>query len=144
MARKLMVILTLVLAGRMMTLAFIHRAGGDGSGDPPLVWLMPLVGDAVVGVAGLFIAWLILRRTGLIAWTAIVGWNVVGIWDALSAFMISQTAPWPEFFMLQIFGSSMFFLASAMHAFLIWLAFRPEVRAHFLGTDGTDPNPSMI
>lgn len=144
MTKKLMVILTLMLAGRMMTLAFIHRAGGDGPGDPPLVWLMPLVGDAIVGVTGLFIVWLILQKTGLMTWTAIVGWNIIGIWDALSAFMISQTAPWPDFFMLQIFGSSMFFLASAMHALLIWLAFRPEICAHFLGTDAADPHPSMV
>ena len=105
---------------------------------------MPLVGDAIVGVTGLFIVWLILQKTGLMTWTAIVGWNIIGIWDALSAFMISQTAPWPDFFMLQIFGSSMFFLASAMHALLIWLGFRPEIRAHFLGTDAADPRPSKV
>ena len=139
MARTIMLGLTLMLAGRMMTLAFIHRAGGEAWGDPPLVWLMPLIGDAVVGLSGLVVAWLIARHVGLWVWTVIIAWNVVGIWDALSAFVISLTAPWPEFFMLQIFGASMFFVASAMHGVLIWLATRAEVRAHFLGSRGPLP-----
>ncbi|MFT7623351.1 MAG: hypothetical protein ACI9WU_002534, partial [Myxococcota bacterium] len=50
------------------------------------------------------------------------------IWDVLSAFVIHQTVPWPEFFMIQIFGTSMFFAASAMHAACIVLLSQPELR----------------
>ena len=41
MYKNIMLLLTLMLTGRAMTLAFIHRAGGTNPGDPPVVWLMP-------------------------------------------------------------------------------------------------------
>ena len=65
MKQKVILILTPLLCGRAMTLAFIGRAGGSNPGDPPTAWLMHLVGDAVIGIAGLFIVFLILKKTGL-------------------------------------------------------------------------------
>ncbi len=130
---NIMLVLTLMLAGRAMTLAFIHRAGGDAAGDPPIAWLMPLIGDAVIGLSALFIAYLIWKRKGLKVWTAIIVWNALAIWDAMSAFIISLTNPWPEFFMLQAFGPMMFFAASGMSLIIIYLASKSEIRTHFLG-----------
>lgn len=132
MKQKIILILTLMLCGRAMTLAFIGRAGGANPGDPPLVWLMPLVGDAVIGITGLLIVYLILTKTGLWVWTTIIVWNSVAIWDAISAFIIHTTNPWPEFFMTQIFGSSMFFVAAAMHLVIIILVSQPDLKAHYL------------
>ena len=132
MYKKIMLILTLMLAGRAMTLAFIHRAGGTMLGDPPSAWLMPLIGDAVIGVSALWIAYLIVKKTSLWAWTAIIVWNSLAIWDALSAYIVHRTNPWPEFFMIDLFGSSMFFAASAMHLAIIIIACRADVRKEFL------------
>lgn len=134
---KIMLVLTLMLAGRAMTLAFIHRAGGSAAGDPPIAWLMPLIGDAVIGLSALLIAYLIWKRKGLGVWTAIIVWNALAIWDALSAFIVSLTNPWPEFFMLQAIGPTMFFAASGMSAMIILLACKPEVRNHFLPSNST-------
>ena len=133
MKQKLILILTVMLCGRAMTLAFIGRAGGTNPGDPPAAWLMPLVGDAVIGITGLFIAYLILKKTGLWVWVTIIVWNSVAIWDALSAFIIHTTNPWPEFFMTQMLGSSMFFVAAAMHLVIIFLVSQPDLRARYLG-----------
>lgn len=130
-ARIALLVLTLMLAGRAMTLAFISRAGGSGPSDPPAAWLMPLLGDAVIGVSALLVAALLLRGKSVAAWAVVVTWNAVAIWDALSAFTIHMVAPWPSFFMIRTFGPSMFFAASAMHAACIYLAFRPEVRQRF-------------
>jgi hypothetical protein len=132
MERKIVLILTYLLSGRAMTLAFIPRVGGSAVGDPPPAWLMPLVGDAIIGITALLIAYLILKKTGLWVWTAIIVWNSVGIWDALSAFVIHTTNPWPEFFMIKLLGSSMFFAAAAMHLVLIILVSRPELRKQLL------------
>ena len=132
MYKKIMLILTLMLAGRAMTLAFIHRAGGTMLGDPPSAWLMPLIGDAVIGVSALWIAYLIVKKTGLWAWTTIIVWNSLAIWDALSAYIVNKTNPWPEFFMIDLVGSSMFFAASAMHLAIIIIACRVDVRKEFL------------
>ena len=133
MHKKIMLILTLMLAGRAMTLAFIHRAGGTLSSDPPNAWLMPLIGDAVIGVSALWIAYLILKKKGLWVWTAIIVWNSLAIWDALSAYIVHKINPWPEFFMIDLVGSSMFFAASAMHLAIIIIACRSEVQKEFLG-----------
>jgi len=132
MHRKITLILTLMLAGRAMTLAFLYRVGGDSPGDPPIAWLMPLLGDAIVGLFGFAVAYLIWRCRGLFAWTTIVVWNTVAIWDALSAYIIHLTVPWPEFFMIQLFGASMFFAASAMHAIILVLVCREPLRTYFL------------
>ena len=133
MHKKIMLILTLMLSGRAMTLAFIHRAGGEMPGDPPVAWLMPLIGDAVIGISALWIAYLILKKTGLWVWTTIIVWNSLAIWDALSAYIVHKTNPWPEFFMIDLVGSSMFFAASSMHLAIIIIACRSDVRKEFLG-----------
>lgn len=132
--KKLVLILTLMLCGRSMTLAFIGRAGGPNQGDPPIAWLMPLIGDAVIGITGLLIAYLIVKKTGLWVWTTIIVWNALSIWDALSAFIIHNTNPWPDFFMIQIMGGSMFFAASIMHAVIIYLMTRTEIKRHFINS----------
>jgi hypothetical protein len=117
-----------------MTLAFIPRIGGTAVGDPPPAWLMPLIGDAIIGLTALLIAFLIWKKkTGLWVWTAIIVWNSVAIWDALSAFVIHTTNPWPEFFMIKLFGPSMFFATVAIHLVIFILAYRPDGRREFLG-----------
>ena len=115
-----------------MTLAFVTQAGGADPGDPPAAWLMPLMGDAIIGVSGIWIAYLIVKKTGLWVWTTILIWNVVAIWDALSAFIVHKTNPWPDFFMIEIFGSSMFFIASLMHLAIIVLLNQHETKSHYL------------
>lgn len=131
MPRTLLFGLTLLLSGRAMTLAFVGRAGGGGPGDPPAAWLMPLLGDALVGLTGLAMLPLVLRGRSLWAWTALVSWNVVAIWDALSAYVVHTTNPWPEFFMIEAFGSSMFFMAASMHLACLVLVTRPAVKRQY-------------
>lgn len=133
MQRIAMFILTIILSGRAMTLAFIHRAGGTGAGDPPAAWLMPLLGDAIIGLSALIIAYLILKKTGLWVWTAVITWNVVAIWDALAAYTLHLTNPWPEFFMIEALGPAMFFGAIAMHLAIVILASRPVTKQQLLG-----------
>lgn len=132
MQRNIMLVLTLMLAGRAMTLIFIHRVGDGYRGDPPNAWLMPLLGDAIIGITALFVAYLIVKKTGLWVWTSIVVWNVVAIWDALSAYVVYVSNPWPEFFMIRIFGPGMFFAASFLHVMIIVLACRSDVRQFYL------------
>jgi len=131
--RTALIFLTLMLSGRAMTLAFISRAGGSQEGDPPAAWLMPLIGDAIIGVSALLVAYLIWKRKGLLVWTLIIVWNALAIWDALSAFIVHKSVPWPSFFMIEAFGSWMFFMAIAMHVLCLFLICRTTTRQHFLG-----------
>ncbi|MCH9647482.1 MAG: hypothetical protein K0U98_04535 [Deltaproteobacteria bacterium] len=137
--RNLLLALTLILSGRAMTLIFIGQAGGAGPGDPPAAWLMPLVGDAVIGTTALLVVLSIWRPWGVFAWTTAIVWNSLGIWDALSAFLIHKTAPWPTFFMIEIFGSSMFFAASGMHVLCIYLLCHKEIRNNFFRLASPSP-----
>jgi len=133
MHRRIILLLTLLLSGRAMTLLFIHRVGGEQLGDPPQAWLMPLLGDAVVGLSAFVVAYLVMSKRGLWVWTSAVAWNVLAIWDALSAYIVNLSNPWPEFFMIRLFGSGMFFAAVAMHVVIIVLLCNREVRKHYLG-----------
>lgn len=126
-----------MLTGRAMTLALIHRAGGGAVGDLPLAWLMPPIGDAVVGLSGLVVAYLFWTRQGLAVWTVIVVWNAIAIWDAMSAYIIHRTVPWPEFFMVQMLGSSMFFMAAAMRLRILVLVICDPLRSELI-TDNED------
>lgn len=132
MEKIITLILTLMLAGRSMTLAYISRVGGTSAGDPPLAWLMPLVGDAVIGISALAMLYLIWKPKGLWVWTTLMIWNVLGIWDTFSAFLIQMTNPWNEFFMVKTFGSSMFFGAAIMHLIIIILLNRPGFKKSLL------------
>ena len=131
MRQSLIAFLSLMMAPRLMTLAFIGRAGGGGAGDPPAAWLMPLIGDAVIGFTALLATYAVLKLRGLAIWAALLIWNALGAWDALAAFVVAQSNPWPDFFMLQIFGNSMFFGTATLHVILIYLLCRDPARRHF-------------
>ena len=142
---KIVIALTVLAAGRAMTLAFIGRAGDGGAGDPPEAWLMPLVGDAVIGVAAIAVALLLWKRPNPVSWVIAVVWSAIGVFDALAAFLVHTSNPWPEFFMVKIFGSSMFFAASILHVAIIYLLTRSEVLARFgLGRPGPAPAATSL
>lgn len=126
-ATKAVVALTLMASGRAMTLAWITRAGDGGPGDPPDAWLMPLIGDAAVGLTALVVAGLLIWRRTFATWTIAAIWTSIAAFDAIAAFVVDVSSPWPDFFMLEIFGRSMFFAAAAMH----YLLTRDDVRADF-------------
>ncbi len=62
---------------------------------------------------------------------AAVVWSAIGAFDALAAWIVEVSAPWPEFSIFEIFGRSMFFLADSMHLFIIYVLSRPDVPAEF-------------
>ena len=131
MYRKTAILLTVMATGRAMTIPFIARAGDGGPGDPPDAWLMPLLGDAAIGLAAPVVAILLWRRPNPTSWVIAIAWSAIGCFDALAAFVVETTNPWPEFFMLELFGRSMFFAATALHAAIIYLLARPHSRPEF-------------
>ena len=131
MKLKIAVALIVMSAGRAMTLPFISRAGDGGPGDPPVEWLMPLIADAAIGIAAVIVALLIWKRPTPTTWVIAIVWSSIGAFDALAAFVVETSTPWPEFFMLEIFGRSMFFAAAAMHLAIIALLANSESLEHF-------------
>ena len=127
-ARAAVIALTLMASARAMTIAFIPRAGDGGAGDPPQAWLMPLWGDAIIGVSALVVAWILVTRRNPTSWMVAVVWSAIAAFDALAAYMVDVATPWPDFFMIEIFGRAMFFAAAAMHLVIIALLARAEVR----------------
>jgi hypothetical protein len=129
--RRVSAALTLMLSGRAMTLLFLADVGGGAPGDPPSAWLMPLVGDAIIGVLAPVMAWWTLRARTPGAWATVLGFHAVAIWDACAAFLVHTSVPWPSFFMVEIFGSSMFVMASLMHLLAAGLLVGADVRPAF-------------
>lgn len=127
-AHRWIVALTLMATGRAMTLAFLGRVGGGAAGDPPDAWLMPLVGDAAVGLAAPVVAFLLWRTRTPLAWLIAVVWSAIAIFDAIAAYLVEISTPWPDFFMLQVFGRSMFAAAVALHVVIVVLLARADVR----------------
>ena len=125
---RIVLVLTFMASGRAMTLAFISRAGEGGAGDPPAAWSMPLIGDAVIGVSALLIAALLITRPSVGTWVTAIAWSAIGAFDALAALLVDVQTPWPDFFMLELFGRPMFVAAALMHVAIIWLLWSPEVR----------------
>ncbi len=136
---KVLVAITAIASGRAMTLAFIPRAGDGGPGDPPEAWLMPLLGDAAVGIAAIATTIALLRLRSPAVWALAIAFHSVAAFDALAALIVEVVTPWPDFFMLQVFGRSMFVAAALMHGVALALLSSAEVRAHF-GLP-TDPVP---
>jgi hypothetical protein len=132
LANKLVIALTIMAAGRAMTIPFIGRAGDGGAGDPPDAWLMPLIGDAAIGLAAVAVAALLWWRPSPTSWLIAIVWSAIGAFDAIAAFIVDTTSPWPDFFMLQLFGRPMFFAAAAMHILIIYLLFRPAAQQEYL------------
>lgn len=128
---RIVLVLTAMAIGRAMTLPFIGRAGDGGAGDPPEAWLMPLLGDAAVGLAAIAVVWLLATRQTVGVWTAAVVFHGIAAFDAVAAFVVETSAPWPEFFMLELLGRSMFFAATAMHLVAMALLLSSELRERF-------------
>lgn len=122
-------VLVLLSSGRAMTLWWIGRAGDGGPDDPPAAWLMPLIGDAAVGLTAMLVAALLWRRRNPQTWAIAIAWSAVAAFDALAAYLVEIQSPWPEFFMLELFGRSMFFVAAAMHLVIVGLLFTAPVKA---------------
>ena len=129
--RSIAIALTLMASVRAMTVAFIHRAGDGGIGDPPEAWLMPLWGDALVGGTALVVAWLLWKRPSPSSWVIAISWSAIAAFDALAAYLVDVATPWPDFFMIEIFGRTMFFAAAAMHVAIIGLLAQRPVRESY-------------
>jgi hypothetical protein len=131
MSRRIALVLIVMAIGRAMTIPFIARAGDGGQRDPPDAWLMPLVGDAAIGLAAIGIAFLVWKHPTPGTWAAAIAWSAIGAFDAVAALLVEISTPWPEFFMLEIFGRSMFFAAVALHAAIIYLLNRSDALHEF-------------
>lgn len=114
-----------------MTLAFIARAGDGGPGDPPAEWLMPLVGDAIVGLSAVLLAYLFWTRQTPLTWLLGIVWSAIAIFDAGAAFLVETATPWASFFMLEVFGRPMFFAAIGFHAVVLLLLAQRDTRDDF-------------
>ena len=63
-------------------------------------WLYPAIVDVFVGVAAIFVSYLLLRRTGLAVWTVGITFFVISIADHFDAITViaHTTAALPSFF----------------------------------------------
>ena len=140
MKRNVLIALTAMSIGRAMTLAFVARAGDGGPGDPPDAWLMPLLGDAAVGLVAIGVTAALIRSRSLATWTFAEAFHAIAAFDAVAAMLVDIAEPWPDFFMLELFGRPMFVAAGAMHVVAVVLLWQEDVRRHYrVATSGVAP-----
>ena len=125
------IVLVVMSVRRAGTLAFSLRVGYGGPSDPPDAWLLPLVGDAVVGVAAIGVAIALWRQRTPTTWLVAIVWSAIAAFDALAAFLVEVSVPYPDFFLLETVGRPAFFAAATMHIVIIVLLHRPDVRRQF-------------
>jgi len=63
------------------------------------------------------------------SWLVAVVWTVVAAFDALAAWLVEISSPWPDFFMLELAGRTMFPVAIALHVVILVLLLQPEIGA---------------
>lgn len=130
-ALALLIAVTLMATGRAMTIAFLARVGDGGPGDPPAAWLMPLLGDATIGLTAPLVAYLLWKQRTQLTWLIAVIWASLAIFDAVAAFVVESSVPWPEFFMLRAFGNWMFLMAVMLHMLGLYLLGRRSIMGRF-------------
>ncbi len=90
---------------------------------------MPLVGDAAIGLTAPIVAFMLWRMPSARSWLIAVVWTSIAAFDAAAAWLVEVSSPWPEFFMLEIFGRAMFPAAIALHVTILAMLLRSTERA---------------
>ena len=66
--------------------------GNDRSA--PSEWIVPFVGDFIIGITALFLVYYIIKKPSSILWGLLLSWNIIGLLDLIGAINVSFAAPY--------------------------------------------------
>ena len=66
--------------------------GNDRSA--PSEWIVPFIGDFIIGITAIFLVYHIIKKPSAILWGLLLSWNAVGLFDLIGALDISFAAPY--------------------------------------------------
>jgi len=103
--------------------------------DSP-AWMFPALMDVFIGITAPFIAYMILRKTGLAVWTIAIVWFALSISDHLDAIITTLTVPIAH--SMQSMGSSMFLVTLIINTVLDLVAIKllagKKMRSYYLSS----------
>ena len=97
-------------------------------------WTIAFLGDFVIGITALILAYKIWRKPTALLWGILLAWNAVGIFDLFGALSHSFTAPFspfPEIGINEMSIRTILSLNTLIQFIALLLMFRPQVKAYF-------------
>ena len=100
----------------------------------PSEWIVPFVGDFIIGITALFLVYYIIKKPSTILWGLLLSWNVIGFLDLIGAINVSFEAPYgpiPEIGFNALAVRSILSLNTLLQISSIYLLFQKDVKEYF-------------
>ena len=100
----------------------------------PSEWIVPFVGDFIIGITAIFLVYYIIKKPSAILWGLLLSWNVVGLFDLFGAIMVSFEAPFGPLPEIGLNSSGVRFVLSLntlIQISSIYLMFQKDIKEYF-------------
>ena len=100
----------------------------------PSEWIVPFVGDFIIGITALFLVYHIIKKPSAILWGLLLSWNAVGLFDLIGAIDGSFAAPYgpiPEIGFNAVTVRSILSLNTLLQISSIYLLFQKDIKEYF-------------
>ena len=100
----------------------------------PSEWVLPLIGDFIIGTTAFFLVYGILKKPSYLIWVLLLSWNVLGLVDLLGAIRTSLIVPFgpiPEIGLTSLGVRSILILNTFLQISCIYLLLKGSVKNYF-------------
>ena len=100
----------------------------------PSEWVLPLIGDFIIGTTAFFLVYGILKKPSSFLWGILLSWNILGLIDLIGAIAISLSAPYepiPEIGLTSLGVRFILILNTFLQISCLYFLFKNEVKNHF-------------
>ena len=100
----------------------------------PSEWIIPFVGDFIIGITAIFLVYLIIKKPCAVLWGLLLSWNVVGLFDLFGAIVVSFEAPFgplPEIGLTTSGVRYILCLNTLIQISSIYLLFQKDIKEYF-------------
>ena len=100
----------------------------------PSEWIVPFVGDFIIGITALFLVYYIIKKPSAILWGLLLSWNVLGLFDLFGAIVISFIVPYeplPEIGLTTLGVRFILSLNTLIQISSIYLLFQTDIKEYF-------------
>ena len=100
----------------------------------PSEWIVPFVGDFIIGITAVFLVYQIIKKPSAILWGLLLSWNVLGLFDLFGAIVISFIVPYEPLPEIGLTSSGVRFVLSLntlIQISSIYLLFQTSIKEYF-------------
>ena len=132
---RAIVTITALMVYRAGVAAFLPRLGDD---DTSWAWIVPWVGDTLIGLTAPIVAYLLWTRRGALIWGLGLAWTFWGAWDYLSGIMVNIVEPLEDGFGPEWFTYLWLIGWMLAQIYVLWRLTHTDIARYYLATE-TDP-----